>query len=216
MPDPVRVLIIDDHPLFRRGVGQLLDLQGGYEVVGETSFGREGVRLALQLKPDLILLDLNMDDLDGTATLQALRDQGCQARIAILTVSDKEQDLMGALRAGADGYLLKDSEPEDLLQQFQQILAGRLVLTDELNEHLARSLRHAAPPSEPAGPAPGFTPREREVLDHLVLGLNNKQIARDLDLSEGTVKVHVKHLLKKLGLRSRLEAALWAVEQQQR
>jgi two-component system, NarL family, nitrate/nitrite response regulator NarL len=211
---PTRVLVIDDHPLFRRGVRQLLDIEGRFEVVGETSTGREGVALALQLQPDLILLDLNMDGMDGNATLQALRAGGCTARIAILTVSDKEQDLVTALRAGADGYLLKDSEPEELLRQFQQILEGRLVLTDELTEYLARSLRQQ-PERELLGET-GLTRREREVLGHLALGLNNKQIARELELSEGTVKVHVKHLLKKLGLRSRLEAALWAVEQQGR
>jgi two-component system, NarL family, nitrate/nitrite response regulator NarL len=212
MPPPVRVLVVDDHPLFRRGVLQLMAIEGGFEVVGEASSGREGIRLALQLQPDLILLDLNMEDMDGTETLQALRAAGCTARVAVLTVSDQEQDLVAALRAGADGYLLKDTEPEDLLLQLQQIVDGRLILTEGLSEHLARAMRRQDHPA-PAG-QPRFTPREREVLDLIAEGLNNKQIARRLDLSEGTVKVHVKHVLKKLGLRSRLEAALWAVEQQ--
>jgi two-component system, NarL family, nitrate/nitrite response regulator NarL len=159
-----------------------------------------------------VLLDLNMEGMDGTEALQALRASGCVAKVAMLTVSDQEQDLVAALRAGADGYLLKDTEPEELLTQLRQIVAGRLILTEGLSEHLARAMRRRDEPR--SADQPRFTPREKEVLDLIAEGLNNKQIARRLDLSEGTVKVHVKHLLKKLGLRSRLEAALWAVEHQ--
>ncbi len=212
MPACVRVLVIDDHPLFRRGVRQLMDLEGGFDVVGEASSGPEGIQLARELQPDLVLLDLNMEGMDGTEVLHALREGGCAAKVAMLTVSDQEQDLVAALRAGADGYLLKDTEPEELLTQLHQIVAGRLILTEGLSEHLARAMRRNDEP--PAGNRPRFTPREKEVLDLIAEGWNNKQIARHLDLSEGTVKVHVKHLLKKLGLRSRLEAALWAVEHQ--
>ena len=214
MPVPVRLVVIDDHPLFRRGVRQLVDIEGGFEVVGEASSGPEGIELALQLQPDLVLLDLNMEGMDGNKALKALRAAGCTARVAMLTVSDQEEDLVAALRAGADGYLLKDTEPEELLRQLRQIVDGRLVLTEGLTEHLARAMRRQDQPA-PAE-QPRLTPREREVLDLIANGLNNKLIARELDLSEGTVKVHVKHLLKKLGLRSRLEAALWAVERQQR
>jgi two-component system, NarL family, nitrate/nitrite response regulator NarL len=214
MPVPVRLVVIDDHPLFRRGVRQLVDIEGGFEVVGEASSGPEGIELALQLQPDLVLLDLNMEGMDGNKTLQELRAAGCTARVAMLTVSDQEEDLVAALRAGADGYLLKDTEPEDLLRQLRQIVDGRLVLTEGLTEHLARAMRRRDEPA--SAEQPRLTPREQEVLDLIASGLNNKLIARELNLSEGTVKVHVKHLLKKLGLRSRLEAALWAVEQQQR
>ncbi|MFO8004050.1 two-component system response regulator NarL [Thioalkalivibrio sp.] len=214
MAMPVRLLVIDDHPLFRRGVRQLVDIEGGFEVVGEASTGPEGIALAAQLRPDMVLLDLNMERMDGNETLRALRAAGCTARVAMLTVSDQEDDLVNALRAGADGYLLKDTEPEELLRQLRQIVEGRLVLTEGLTEHLARAMRRQDEPAPPG--QPGLTPREREVLDLIASGLNNKMIARKLELSEGTVKVHVKHLLKKLGLRSRLEAALWAVERQQR
>jgi two-component system, NarL family, nitrate/nitrite response regulator NarL len=192
----------------------LVDIEGGFEVVGEASSGPEGIELALQLQPDLVLLDLNMEGMDGNKTLQELRAAGCTARVAMLTVSDQEEDLVAALRAGADGYLLKDTEPEDLLRQLRQIVDGRLVLTEGLTEHLARAMRRRDEPA--SAEQPRLTPREQEVLDLIASGLNNKLIARELNLSEGTVKVHVKHLLKKLGLRSRLEAALWAVEQQQR
>lgn len=211
MRSNVTVMVIDDHPLFRRGVRQLLAIECGFTVVGEASSGPEGLSLAKRLEPDVVLLDLNMEGMDGIQVLQSLRGAGCTARIVMLTVSDQEQDLIAALRGGADGYLLKDTEPEDLLRQLQQIVDGRLVLTDRLGEHLARAMR--APQALPPAGAPAFTPRENEVLGLLAEGLSNKLIARELDLSEGTVKVHVKHILKKLGLHSRLEAALWAVEQ---
>jgi two-component system, NarL family, nitrate/nitrite response regulator NarL len=211
MQSAVKVVVIDDHPLFRRGVRQLMAIEGGFAVVGEASSGPEGISLAMELQPDLVILDLNMEGMDGVQTLRHLREAGCTARIAMLTVSDQDQDLIAALRAGADGYLLKDTEPEDLLRQLQQIMQGRLVLTDRLGEHLARAMR--APESSALRGQPSFTPREQEVLGLLADGLSNKLIARELELSEGTVKVHVKHILKKLGLHSRLEAALWAVEQ---
>ncbi|AHE99567.1 two-component system response regulator NarL [Thioalkalivibrio paradoxus] len=210
MPEAVRVLVIDDHPLFRRGARHLMDIEAGFEVVGEASSGREGLDLALKLVPDLILLDLNMTDMDGTETLGALREAGIDARVVMLTVSDEEEDLVAALRAGADGYLLKHTEPEELLRQLRQVLSGRLILTDELTERLAEAMRRKPPPGERGM----LTRREQEVLDQIAAGLSNKQIARELGLSEGTVKVHVKHLLKKLGMHSRLEAALWVVEQQ--
>ncbi|MCA1791459.1 MAG: response regulator, partial [Thioalkalivibrio sp.] len=127
MPVPVRLVVIDDHPLFRRGVRQLVDIEGGFEVVGEASSGPEGIALAKQLHPDMVLLDLNMEGMDGNETLHALRAAGCTARVAMLTVSDQEDDLVNALRAGADGYLLKDTEPEELLRQLRQIVDGRLV-----------------------------------------------------------------------------------------
>jgi two-component system nitrate/nitrite response regulator NarL len=210
MEPKVNVLVIDDHPLFRRGVCQLMALGRGFEVVGEASSGHEGVLLAARLQPDLVLLDLNMEEMNGIEVLRSLRAEGCSARVVVLTVSDEHADLIAALRSGADGYLLKDTEPEDLLQQLQQIMEGRLVLTERLAEHLARAMR--LPETFTSGDEPHFTRREQEVLGLLADGHSNKLIARKLDLSEGTVKVHVKHILKKLGLRSRLEAALWAVE----
>jgi two-component system nitrate/nitrite response regulator NarL len=187
-----------------------MDLGGGFEVVGEVGSGREGVLLASRLKPDLVLLDLNMEDMSGIEVLSALRADGCDARVVVLTVSDDHDDLIAALRSGSDGYLLKDTEPEDLLQQLRQIMEGRLVLTERLAERLARAMRR--PEMFNSGGDVRFTPREQEVLGLLADGQSNKLIARNLELSEGTVKVHVKHILKKLGLRSRLEAALWAAQ----
>lgn len=210
--EPARVLIIDDHPLFRRGARQLLEMGDNAQVVGEASSGDEGLVLAAELDPDLVLLDLNMDGMDGLETLRRLREAQTRARVVMLTVSDHEDDLVAALRAGADGYLLKDMEPEDLLTQLQQALEGHMVLSRGLTEHLMRAVRreHEPTPVEQAG----LTEREQEILNLISEGFSNKHIARRLDIAEGTVKVHVKHLLKKLNLSRRVEAAVWAVEQQ--
>lgn len=207
-----RVLIIDDHPLFRKGARLLLEPESGFQVVGEASSGAEGIRLAAEIPTDLILLDLNMAQMDGLETLQHLHEAHPDARVVMLTVSDHEQDLVAALRAGASGYLLKDTEPEELLDQLRQVLEGHLVLSQSLTEHLIRAVRsdREATPIEQAG----LTDREAEILQGIADGLSNKHIARNLNITEGTVKVHVKSLLRKLNLRSRVEAAVWSVEQQ--
>jgi two-component system, NarL family, nitrate/nitrite response regulator NarL len=210
-PALARVLIIDDHPLFRKGARLLLEPETGFEVVGEASSGAEGVRLASELETDLILLDLNMAEMDGLETLRRLRLADPEARVVMLTVSDHEQDLVAALRTGASGYLLKDTEPEELLAQLRQVLEGHLVLSQSLTEHLMRAVRSDQEPT-PVEQA-GLTERELEILQGISEGLSNKHIARQLDITEGTVKVHVKHLLRKLNLHSRVEAAVWAVDQ---
>lgn len=207
-----RVLIIDDHPLFRKGARLLLEPEAGFQVVGEASSGAEGVRLAETIETDLILLDLNMAKMDGLETLRCLRLAHPDTRVVMLTVSDHEQDLVAALRGGASGYLLKDTEPDELLAQLHQVLEGRLVLSESLTEHLMRAVRREQEPT-PIEQA-GLTEREVEILRGISEGLSNKLIARQLDITEGTVKVHVKHLLSKLNLHSRVEAAVWAVEQQ--
>ncbi len=206
-----RVLVIDDHPLFRKGVADLLDMEPALTLVGEAADGAAGLRLARELRPDLILLDLNMKGLDGLETLRRLRaDASLDARVVMLTVSDHEADVVAALRTGADGYLLKDMEPEEMLALLQDAMRGRLVISPQLTELIARALREG-----PAGPThpdqAGLTPREREILDLLARGYSNKLVARELDVAVGTVKVHVKHLLRKLGLKTRVEAAVWAV-----
>lgn len=209
---PARLLIIDDHPLLRRGVSQLLELEDDLELVGEAGEPVEGIRLVLELDPDMVLLDLNMPGMSGIETLQRLRDGGYTGRVVMFTVSDHEDDVVEALQSGADGYLLKDMEADEMVRQLRQAALGRMVVSDSLTALLAealRSQRHRAP-------VPGvqsLTQREREILRELAGGLSNKMIARRLDISEGTVKVHVKHLLKKLNLRSRVEAAVWAVQE---
>jgi len=204
-----RILVIDDHPLFRKGVGQLIAMVPHLELVGEASSGEQGVAKARELDPDLILLDLHMAGMSGIETLKAIRDSGLDCRVVILTVSDNADDLVAAIRTGADGYLLKDMEPEDLLAAIDETLNGRTVISDRLNGLLARAIREEAAAKQ--RDAAALTDREREILQGLAHGLSNKLIARSLEITEATVKVHVKNLLKKLGFRSRLEAAVWAV-----
>lgn len=205
-----RVVIVDDHPLFRRGLAQLLAMDPSLQVVAEAESGRGLAALCAEQDPDLVLLDLDMKGVGGIEALRALKEQGCAARVVILTVSDQTEDLVAAIRAGADGYLLKDMEPEDLLDQVREALAGKVTVAPELAGALALALRGEAVESARAN-AP-LTERERAILRCLSAGMSNKLIARELGIAEGTVKVHVKHLLKKLGFRSRLEAAVWAVE----
>ena len=209
MSEGTRILIIDEHPLFRKGVSQLIAMAPHLQLVGEASSGEQGVAKARELDPDLILLDLHMKSMNGIETLKAIRDAGLDCRVVILTVSDHAGDLVAAIRSGADGYLLKDMEPEDLLAAIDQTLNGSTVIGERLSGLLARAIRDEA--AEGQRDSATLTRREQEILHGLVHGLSNKLIARNLDITEATVKVHVKNLLKKLGFRSRLEAAVWAV-----
>jgi two-component system nitrate/nitrite response regulator NarL len=205
---PQTLLIVDDHPLFRKGVIQLIQAAPEFRFVGEAASGGQGIELARRLQPDMILLDLNMKDMNGVEVLKAIKDEGLDARVIMLTVSDQAEDLMAALQAGADGYLLKDMEPEDLMQQLAEAARGKITISERLTQLLVASLRDKSRPTSVA--EAGLTEQESRILDHLVDGKSNKLIARDLGIAEGTVKVHVKHLLKKLNLRSRVEAAVWA------
>jgi len=207
---PNRIMIIDDHPLFRKGAADLVQMEAALEFVGEAASGEEGLALAKSVHPDLILLDLNMKGMDGLATLKALRAEGCEARIIMLTVSDDEADVVRALQAGADGYLLKDMEPEDLMRELHRAGQGHIVLSDTVSQLIALSLREDRTPH--SMDEADLTAREREILQLIAKGMSNKLIGRELDIAEGTVKVHVKHILRKLSLHSRVEAAVWAVE----
>lgn len=208
--DVTTLIAIDDHPLFRKGVADLIGMEPSLSMIGEAASGEEGLTLATELNPDLILLDLNMKGMDGIATLKAIKETDLDARVVMLTVSDHEEDVVAALRAGADGYLLKDMEPEDTLDYLRQAAAGKMVISERLTALLAHALRHEANHPSDLNQA-GLTAREDQILKLIAQGLSNKMIARKLDITEGTVKVHVKHLLKKLNLRSRVEVAVWAV-----
>ena len=205
-----RLLIIDDHPLFRRGVMQLVRMAGQFDVVGEASNGQEGIEMAKRLAPDMVLLDLNMKGMSGIDVLKVLKSWDNDPRVVMLTVSDQAEDLIAALRAGADGYLLKEMDPEELVGKLKEAAAGQVTLTDRLTRLLAHSLREDNRPKDPD--QAGLTEQEGRILEQIALGKSNKLIARELNIAEGTVKVHVKHLLRKLNLRSRVEAAVWAVE----
>jgi len=209
------VLVVDDHPLFRKGVAQLLAMEPSIEVVGEAGNREQALALAERHDPDLILLDLNLKTESGLDILAALKTDDPSRRVVMLTVSDAADDLIGAIRAGADGYLLKDMEPEQLLDRVRAALAGETVIGEALAARLAGALRQEA-----QALARGvrrdlavLTEREQQVLRCLADGQSNKRIARTLSITEGTVKVHMKNLLKKLSFRSRVEAAVWMAQQ---
>lgn len=206
------IMVIDDHPLLRRGVRQLLEMEDDLSLVFETGSPQEGIEKAILLEPDMLLLDLNMPEMNGLETLKQLRNEGYAGRIIMYTVSDQDSDVVDALRAGADGYLLKDMEPEDMVRQLRHAAKGRMAISENLTALLVDALRNQR--ASPTAPTPdALTHREKEILSELATGMPNKLIARKLDITEGTVKVHVKHLLKKLHLRSRVEAAIWAVQE---
>lgn len=205
-----RLVVIDDHPLLRKGLQQLADLSPDVEIVGEADSGAEGLALAQELRPDLILLDLNMPGMNGLDTLIALKEMQLDTRVVILTVSNAEEDVVKALRSGADGYLLKDMDPEEILVKFKEVAEGRVVMSPNIAECLARAMQ-ADGQHELQQNASDLTDREREILFHIRDGESNKLIGRKLNIAEATVKVHVKNLLKKLKLKSRVEAAVWAV-----
>jgi two-component system, NarL family, nitrate/nitrite response regulator NarL len=207
--DITKIMIVDDHPLFRKGLAQLLNDQADFEVMLEASGGDEALDLLIDNEPDLIILDLNMRGRDGLSTLQMMREREITSRILMLTVSDAQNDVLSCLRAGADGYLLKDLDPQELLKQIRESANGSVVVDPRLASALANAVRERTNPQ--TGVA-SLTDREQQIVKLIANGMSNKMIARHFDIVESTVKVHVKHLLKKLGLRSRVEAAIWAIE----
>lgn len=210
-----RVLLIDDHALLRKGVRQMLSVHGSFDVVGEAATGQEGIDLAEQLLPDIILIDLNMKGMNGIETLRRLKGMtGLSSINVVLTVSDAEDDLLEALRAGADGYLLKDMEPEDLCGNLLKATGGVTVLQESLTEVLKNALLESN--IHRANHDVALTGREHEILECLAAGMKNKIIARKLGISDTTVKVHIKNLLRKLNLTSRLEAAVWRYQHKTR
>ena len=204
------IMLVDDHPLLRKGLRQLLTLSGEMEVVAEASNGKDAIKLASELDPDLILLDLNMQGMDGHQTLKQLRDDGVTSRIVMLTVSDSNEDVIKAISLGADGYLLKDSDPDELLEQIKKAVQGKMVLSEAVNAALAEAILR--PVEKPSTDLSQLTHREQEILELIAKGRSNKLIARELNISDGTVKVHVKHLLKKLHLRSIIHELLWFLQ----
>jgi two-component system nitrate/nitrite response regulator NarL len=206
----MRVLLIDDHALVRKGIEELLQSRG-VQVVASVSSGEEGVRRARELATDLILLDVKMPGMNGIETLRQLRASGVDAPVLMLTMSRDDADLSAALAAGARGYLLKDLEPEDLVPTLNAALRGESIVAGEMIGSLAR-LVQSSPAAQREAPLAELTAREREILEHLADGFSNKMIARALDIADGTVKLHVKSILRKLGVRSRVQAAVTAVE----
>ncbi|MCL2657622.1 MAG: response regulator [Betaproteobacteria bacterium] len=215
----IRILLIDDHALFRGGVRALLQRQTDFEIVDEAADGVEGVKRAKQHRPDVILLDLNMPGLSGLETLQLLVQDLPESAVIMLTVSEEAEELALALRSGARGYLVKNIETDALISAIRRAAAGEAVIADSMTaklvaQFLAPNTPHAATPSGPTAPqaAGSLTAREREIVRGVTRGQSNKEIARDLGVTESTVKIHVQSILKKLNLGSRVQIAVYAVK----
>lgn len=211
MVSPIRVLLVDDHTLFRSGIKALLSRDPAFEIVGEAGDGLEGVKRALSLQPDVVLMDLHMPGLSGREALQLILDDLPQTKVVMLTVSENADDLMEALRAGASGYLLKNIDADFLTNAVRRAAQGAAVMSDQMTTKLMASVR-GAPVSARSTDVDKLTPREREILGFLARGASNKEIARGLELAESTVKIHIQNILKKLGVNSRVQAAIYAVE----
>jgi two-component system nitrate/nitrite response regulator NarL len=207
----MRVLLIDDHALFRIGLRELLERRG-IEVIDAVGECDAGIRRVTETAPDVVLLDMRMPHMSGLEVLRRLRASGQTMPIAMLTTSAEERDVIDSLQAGAQGYLLKDMEPDELISALEQIVAGHTVVAKELTGVLARAVKGEQAAAAAASAFADLTPREREILCHLAEGQSNKAIARELGISDGTVKLHVKAILRKLDIHSRVEAAVIAVE----
>ena len=205
-------MVIDDHTLFRRGLSELLERRG-IEVCAAVGDGEEGCRLVAEHQPDVVLLDLRMPGLDGLSVLKRLSAHDPNLTSVILTTSDAEQDLVTALRAGARGYLLKDMEPEQLVGALGSTVNGEIVVAPEMTSILAKIVRGGELQAPEPGRFAALTPRELDILRELAEGQSNKEIARALDIAPGTVKLHIRSILRKLDVRSRVEAAVVAVEE---
>ena len=212
--DIVKVMLVDDHTLFRKGLAELLDGRDNIRVAAASGNPGEAAQLSSAAQPDVLILDLNMPPHGGLALLRELQEDGWEKPTLILTVSDAEDDLANAMRAGARGYLLKDMEPGDVVDAIQRAVRGETVVAPAMTLKLVNLLQGGGAKSAVReNLLAQLTAREREILDHLAQGQSNKAIARALDISHDTVKLHVRHILSKLNLTSRVEAAVFAIEQ---
>ncbi len=217
---PIRILVVDDHTLFRRGLTALLARDDQLHVVGDAADAGEALRRAQELQPDLILLDNHLPGVNGVDALPGLREAVPGVRILMLTVSEDEQDLAAALRAGASGYLLKTIEGDALVVAIVRAMRGESVVAEEMTGKLVAAYRGAASaparggpaPTEPASRLAHLSPREQEILRAIARGASNKEIGRELGIAETTVKIHVQHVLRKLDVSSRVQAAVIASE----
>ena len=211
MSQPLKIVLIDDHTLFRSGLKALLQRQSDFAVVGEAADGLEGVKLIELVAPDVVLLDLDMPHMNGREALAQIVAVHTELAVLMLTVSEDGEDLAECMRLGARGYLLKNINAEFLLSSIRRAVTGDSVLSPEMTAKLVARLRDPRPAASRPD-VDSLTPRERETLRHLARGASNKEIARSLDLAESTVKVHVQNILRKLNLSSRVQAAVFAVE----
>ncbi len=209
--EPIKIVLIDDHTLFRSGIKALLARQEGFEVIGEASDGLSGVKLVEQAAPDVVLLDLDMPVMNGREALAQILSSRPEQTVVMLTVSEDSEDLTECMRLGARGFLLKNIHAEFLIESIKKAAAGDNVFSPEMTARLVQSLINPGAPAV-VGALDSLTQRELEILGHLAAGRSNKVIARKLDLAESTIKVHVQNILRKLELTSRVQAAVYAVQ----
>ena len=207
----LRILLVDDHLLFRKGLSRLLDAQPDFEVVGEATDGLEAVGQTELLRPDLVLMDIRMPNCDGLEATRRIKAQMPDVRVVMLTVSDNEQDLATAVRYGADGYLLKDLLPETLFQHLRGVMAGEAPISRTMTGKLFRQLAQRSRPATQIASNAVLSARECEVLALVVDGYSNQEIAEELGIAHNTVKNHLRNILTKLGVRNRAQAAAYAV-----
>lgn len=205
---PIRILLADDHRMFRQGLRELLERRSSFEVVGEASTGREVLARAAELKPDVVLLDIQMPELDGVAAARQLAQAHPEIKVIMLTMYRQDQHLFEAIKAGARAYLLKDADADELVDVIERVHRGEAALDPGVTLRVFDEFRRISAEQD----AEQLTEREREILQHLSSGKSNKAIAQALSISHDTVKLHVRHILSKLGLNSRVEAAVFAVE----
>lgn len=206
----MRIVVADDHSLFRDGIVSLLEA-AGHEIVGQAGSGEEAVRLAAEVVPEVILMDLNMPKMDGIQALSEIRSKHPEMKVILLTVSEEEQDLVKAAQAGASGYLLKNLEGEEFLRLLQGVMEGGTAMTDKTASRLWQAL--SSPKRAVEDPAEGLTNREMDLLELVALGKSNRQIGDSLTISENTVKFHMKNIMQKLGASNRTEVVSIAIRQ---
>ena len=209
----MRILLADDHALFRRALADLINRQPGFTVVAEAANGAEAVKQAMRVKPDLVLMDIHMPELDGIQATQQLASKLSDTRIVMLTVSEEDQDLFKAIQAGAHGYLLKKIEPESLFELLRGVFRGEAPLSRNTAMKILKRISERGAETITATPAEALTERELEVLKLLATGKTNKEIGAQLNIAENTVKNHLKNILAKLHLENRVQAAAMAVRQ---
>lgn len=209
----IRILLADDHALFRRALADLINRQPGFTVVAEAANGAEAVKQAMRVKPDLVLMDIHMPELDGIQATQQLASKLSDTRIVMLTVSEEDQDLFKAIQAGAHGYLLKKIEPESLFELLRGVFRGEAPLSRNTAMKILKRISERGAETITATPAEALTERELEVLKLLATGKTNKEIGAQLNIAENTVKNHLKNILAKLHLENRVQAAAMAVRQ---
>jgi two-component system nitrate/nitrite response regulator NarL len=210
---PTRILLVDDHVLFRKGIARLIDSQPDFEVIAEAEDGRQAVRYAKRFKPELILMDVHMPECDGLEATRLIVDDWPEAQIVMLTVSDEDQDLFTAIRNGAIGYLVKKIEPQDLFARLRGVTQGEAPISRVMAGRILREFARVGTEVPPPDSTRSLTPREREVLQLVSKGLTNKEIGAQLHIAENTVKNHLRNILEKLHLQNRAQAAAYAVRE---